>query len=156
MLYYSIILINISLLQNKKDHVPCRQGSKRRLFGGDRTIMNKASKTSGTKAESPPSCWSSSSESENSAKLDEEESRSEDISEKQKKSEWLGIFMVVLSLALTVMVGKCWGALLTSTWLYFFSLAKAVKEKKAKLSGRQVHVKKNTTRSVGEGKMVGS
>ena len=86
MLYYSIILINISLLQNKKDHVPCRQGSKRRSFGGDRTIMNKASKTSGTKAESPPSCWSSSSESENSAKLDEEESRSEDISEKQKKT----------------------------------------------------------------------
>ncbi|KAI9075302.1 hypothetical protein K1719_042707 [Acacia pycnantha] len=103
---------------------------RRRSSGDGRAMLTQAAKAPNipeTKEEPPPPCCSK--------KPDGKESRRED------KSNRLGIFMVVFSLTLTVMVGKYWGILLTSTWLYLFSLAKARKGN----ATRQVQFPKNRT-----------
>lgn len=45
--------------------------------------------------------------------------------EKQNKFKCFGIYLVLISLAVTVIWGKYYGVILTPIWLYFFSLWKA-------------------------------
>ncbi|KAJ1376715.1 hypothetical protein SESBI_49650 [Sesbania bispinosa] len=60
------------------------------------------------------------SQSKNLSKYNSTKERSHGgLLEKQKKSEWYGIWLVLLSLALTVLCGKLFGIILTSIWLCF-------------------------------------
>ncbi|XP_054814699.1 uncharacterized protein LOC129315168 [Prosopis cineraria] len=136
-LTFSLLLkaLAVQTFQNIRARPPRRRGSKRRSSRDGTTLQNPATRASNvpeTKASNglPSCCWRSGSESENldasfhSNKPGYEESRREGKSGERKKSEWLGICLVALSLTLTVMLGKYWGALLTWAWLYLLSLVK--------------------------------
>ncbi|KAK7312758.1 hypothetical protein VNO77_36861 [Canavalia gladiata] len=91
-------------------------GSEQRYlkYTENKSPQSPMSTSSSNGSASPSSC----SQWKNMSKYYSNEKQKQVVEEKQKKLEWYGIYLILISLALTVFWGKVFGIILTSIWLY--------------------------------------
>jgi len=120
------LTFNIFVLQNRRArHKTCYGFD---CFGVSKNIystykkVTKATESSLTSLSSDSSKVSQSKIMSTKGKHEKETSRGSAILEKQKKFEFHSICLVLISLVFTVFFGKLFGIVLTSIWIFLFSL----------------------------------